>query len=89
MIGSYGWRTDIAGDSVRLPLRHVPTLVRGIYACLVGGVDGPLQGASEFSRLARLDTFEHDLVALHDVIDIEPQVPDGGVAGQLADQARA
>ena len=71
---------DRASNAVsRLP-RHVRGRARHACAGPVRGVDGPLEGVTECGRVALLDAVEDDLVRLHDVVDVESQVPYSGAA---------
>ena len=78
---------DLASDRVRLPLRHIPLPIRLACRRLVRAINCPLKRLGECGRLARLDAFKHNLVALHDLIDVDAQMPHGGVAGQPGGQA--
>src|SRR3954452_9209146 len=51
---------------------------------VVGCVDGAAEYRAELRRLARLNTVEHDLIAVHDVV--ETQVPHCCVPCQLVNQ---
>jgi hypothetical protein len=79
---------DRMSDSVGLALRHVGRRVRSCCACPVRAVDRSLEGVTEHRRLARLNPFEHDLVGLDEVVDVESQVPHTSVTDQLAAQLR-
>ena len=79
---------DRASDTVSLLLRHVRGRVRRACARPVRGVNRLFEGVAERRCLALLDAFEDDLVRLHDVVDVESQVPDSGMADQLLAQPR-
>ena len=54
---------------------------------VVRGINRTLQRFGECWSLGLLDALKHNLVALHELIYVDLQVPHGGVPGQLRDQA--
>ena len=71
---------DRVRDTVSLLPRHVRRRVRRVRARLVRGVNRPFEDVTERRCLALLDAFEDDLIRLHDVVDVEPQVPYSSMA---------
>ena len=90
LLRSWLWLVDFdrASDTVGFLLRHVRGRVRCVGARPVRGVNRPFEGVTERRCLALLDAFEDDLVRLHDVIDVESQVPYSGMADQFPVQLR-
>jgi hypothetical protein len=75
---------DRASDNVSLALRHIRRWVPRIRCARpVRAVNRSLEGATEHRSLPRLNPFEHDLVGLDEVVDIDSQVPCSSVADQL------
>jgi hypothetical protein len=79
---------DRASDAISLLLRHVWGRVRRGCARPVRGVNRLFEGVTQRRCRGLLDAFEDDLIRLHDVVDVEPQVPDSGMADQLLAQPR-
>jgi hypothetical protein len=72
------------GDGRRLGLPHIrvrPAACIRARTPLIGGIDRSAQYRAELRRLGRLDTFEHDVIGLHEAV--EPKVPHSCVAREL------
>src|SRR2546423_1682019 len=72
---------DLGGDGVGVPLQEVARCAGLRLAVRVGGVERACERVREQRRLGLLDPVEHELVALHDVVELE--VTDGAVADEL------
>jgi hypothetical protein len=79
----------MAGHGVSLRLRDVRHAVGFVYANVIRRIDGPPKRIGQTGRVVVLNTVEHNLITLHEVIDVHAQMCRAGVADELRGEPSA